>query len=110
MKTKTRTKLVPGAILPEVPLAIAEKILRDIARRNGEWIKKRRSSTMKEHYGDGYMVIDPQTNCLLSPGGLDGFEMTLGDLAERYGGDRKNTTWQRTVIKAVMAGKVRDTA
>ena len=86
-----------------VTLATAEKVLRDIARRNGESIKKRRSKILKEHFGIGYGVIDPNRNVLLSGGQTsDGCDFALSDLAKWYESDENNTTWQRTVINAAL--------
>jgi len=107
MGIKTKTKTVPEVNLPEVKLASAEKVLRDIAKRNGEVIRKRRSVTLKENLGDGYAVIDPDRNMLLSGGNTsDGCDLSLADLADRYRKDGKKTPWQGLVIKAIQAGKI----
>lgn len=107
MAIEIKTKTVPGGYLPEVKLASAEKVLRDIAKRNGEAIKKRRSVTLKEISGEGYAVIDPKRNLILNRcTSQDGCDLSLADLAERYRKDGKNTAWQRTVIKAILVGKV----
>ena len=107
MKTKTTT--VRQEALPEVSLATAEKVLRDIARRNKTTIRKRRSATLKEHLGNGYAVIDPCRNFILS-GGMtqDGCDLDLAGLAQWFKDDKKNTPWQRTVINAIAKGRVKD--
>ena len=93
--------------LLNVKLATAEKVLRDIARRNGEVIRKRRSQALKEQHGAGYGIIDANTSGLLS-GGMtqDGCDMALEDVAEWYKGDERNTPWQNVVIKSILAGKI----
>jgi len=108
MKTKHKTAAAPEEFLPEVQLATAEKVLRDIAKRNDHVLRKRRSPTLKTQLGDGYAVIDPFRNSLLSSPGLsrDACDLSLVDLAEWYKDDENNTPWQRTVIKAILAGKV----
>lgn len=109
MTTKSKTKKVPGEHLPEVALATAEKVLRDIAKRNGETIRKRRSVTLKELQGDGYAVIEPMRNLLLAggdSGAQDGCGLSLGELAERYRDADGNTPWQNIVIKAILADKI----
>jgi len=93
--------------LPEISIAIAEKVLRDIARRNGEAIRKRRSSTLKQIHGDGYAVMDPNLNVLLSGGrSPDGCDLSLNELAAWYRKDKANTSWQRIVIESILAGKI----
>jgi hypothetical protein len=107
MSTKLKSKSVPGNNLPEVKLAVAEKVFRDIARRCGEYIRKRRSATLKEQFGDGYMVTDLHTNVVLN--GVtshDGCDLGLVDLAKWYEDVEENTRWQKTVIKSVLAGRV----
>lgn len=42
----------------EIPLQTAEKTLRDIAKRNGQAVRKRRSLFLKQQMGDGYCVKD----------------------------------------------------
>jgi hypothetical protein len=97
--------------LPMVSRPKAEKILRDIARREGEAIKKRRSRTLIEHFGDGYMVYEPNRNFVISGcngfggAGQDGCGNTLADLAARYE-EKANTSWQRIVLASVKAGRV----
>jgi hypothetical protein len=92
-----------------VTLAIAEKIIRDIARREGEAIKKRRSRTMIGLYGTGYMVFEPNRNVLLSSGDLDGFSESLADLAKRYEDCERNTAWQNLVLAAIKNNRVEQT-
>lgn len=96
--------------LTVISISIAEKVLRDIARREGEAIKKRRSRVMIEHYGSGYMVFDPVTNFALSGvcglAGQDGCGDSLKDLAERYEGCERNTHWQKIVLAAVKQGRI----
>lgn len=105
--SKQCKKPVPAISLPEFTLATAEKVLRDIARRDGEAIRKRRSRILKEQFGDGYAVIDPRTNVLLSGGRTqDGCDLGLGELAKWYQGDEKNTLFQNLVIASILAGKV----
>jgi hypothetical protein len=95
--------------LPKVTLGAAEKVLRDIARRNGEVIRKRRSRTLKEYFGPGYGILDPQRNFWLSSAQThDGCDLSLADLAKWYEDTDHNTPWQRIVIKAILAGKVSD--
>src|ERR1043166_8968455 len=99
--------------LPMVSMAIAEKVLRDIARREGEAIKKRRSRTQIDHYGPGYMIYDPYHNTVLSgshgPGGHnDCCGNTLSDLATRYESRKRNTPWQCIVLSAIKAGRVKE--
>lgn len=98
--------------LPIVSLKIAEKVLRDIARREDEAIKKRRSRTMIEHYGPGYMVYDPARNAVLSGGGggagQDGCGDSLIDLALRYDKCKRNTPWQNIVLASIKKGRVKD--
>jgi len=107
MKRKSKTKTVLGGNLPGVTLAVAEKSLRDIARRNGEAIHKRRSVTLKNAQGDGYCVIDPTRNIILHQSfSRDGCDLSLSDLAARYRKDNKNTGWQQIIIKAILAGKI----
>ena len=99
--------MAPAETLPVVTLAVAEKVLRDIARRNGETIKKRRSQTLKDNYGNGYAVIEPNRNLLLSGGQTsDGCDLSLPDLAKRYEADENNTTWQKIVIKSIRKDRV----
>ena len=93
--------------LPKISLEAAEKALRDIARRNGESIRKRRSVSLKKQFGDGYGVIDSSHNILVSGGDTpDGCDLTLKQLAKRYEADADSTPWQHIVIKAVLSGKV----
>lgn len=93
-----------------VTISIAEKILRTIARREGETIKKRRSRTMIEQFGVGYSVHDPYRNFILlgAGGGLgqDGFGCSLQDLADRYKACERNTSWQNTVLASIKANRL----
>lgn len=96
--------------LPPVTLSVAEKVLRDIARRNGHGIKKRRSKFWKEHHGPGYMIFDTRTNCIVN-GAIrtqDGCDLSLKDVAEFYAEDKDTTHWQRTVIKSVISGRCQE--
>lgn len=90
---------------------MAEKVLRDIARRNGHLIRKRRSPTLKAHYGDGYAIIDRERNWLLSGAKTsDGCDLSLDGLAQWYQDDKDNTGWQRIVIESILADKVKSEA
>lgn len=107
---KTRLQKVP-----KVSLAIAEKVIRDIARREGEGIRKRRSKTMIELFGPGYMVFDRMQNILLAGNvggqeGQDGCGESLEGLAERYEQSENNTPWQKMVIAAIKAGEIAEAA
>ena len=98
--------------LPMVSLSVAEKVLRDIARREGEAIKKRRSRTMISNYGPGYMIYDPRRNTVLSgtigAAGQDGCGDSIIDVASRYEDSEGNTPWQKIVIASIKAGRVRE--
>ena len=108
MKTKASKKT--AANLPPVKLETAEKTLRDIARRNGEIIRKRRSKILKERFGSGYALIDAITNCYVSGTCTeqDGCDWGLETIAKYYKDDDDNTPWQRIVIASVLADKVED--
>ena len=107
MVKEIKSKSVPVANVPEVKMAAAEKVLRDIARRIGEGIRKRRSEVLKNALGNGYGVFDLQTNTWLTSGMTsDGCDLSLPELAQRYEDDEKNSRWQRVVIKGVLAGRI----
>lgn len=90
-------------------LAVAEKVLRDIARREDEAIKKRRSQILIQNYGMGYAVYDPVRNCLLSICTTqDGCDFSLEEVAMRYEDCERNTPWQKMVIASIKAGSVQD--
>lgn len=92
---------------PEISLSIAENVMRTIARRKGEAIRKRRSPSMKRMFGDGYMIVDVASNFILSGGRThDGCDLSLKCLASHYAGNKENTDWQETVLRAVLAGQV----
>jgi hypothetical protein len=95
--------------LPVVTVATAEKTLRDIARRNGEVIRKRRSFTLKKHFGDGYCILDLQNRILSGARMHDGCDLSLAQLAAWYK-DKANTPWQKTVIQSAIKGRVAEEA
>lgn len=111
MSTATSNKSKLPSSLPLVTLAVAEQTLRSIAKREGEGIRKRRSGTMIEHFGEGYMVYEPMRNLLLSGSGgyngQDGCGDSLADVALRYEGCEDNTNRQNQVIASIKAGLVK---
>ena len=105
--TVSQRRPIPEGDLPQIRLAIAENVLRTIARCWGEAIKKRRAGFLREQLGDGYGVVDVARNFLIfhsvSP---DGYDLSLCDVAGRYEDDPENTPWQRRVIKAILEERI----
>lgn len=83
--------------MKKLPLASVEKVIRDIARREGEALKVWRGSMQQR---GRYGVIDPNKNCIIVE------HADLEDLAERYEDCERNTPWQRVVLRAAKEGGV----
>jgi hypothetical protein len=94
---------IPVCAADVITQAQAENALRAIARRNGQTIRKRRSSVLKQQYGAGYGIVDIDRNYLLS-GGMtsDGCDFYLENVARFYKDDPDNTAHQNKVIAAVL--------
>lgn len=102
--TTTATSIEPPPSTNDViTLTQAETTLRTIARRNGQTIRKRRSSVLKQQYGAGYGIVDIDLNSLLS-GGMtsDGCDFCLENVARFYKYEPDNTAHQNKVITAVL--------
>jgi hypothetical protein len=107
--TRTGKVAVESRSMPEIPIQTAEKTLRDIAKRNGEAVRKRRSSFLKQQMGGGYCVSDRNSNLILSGASThDGCDLSLEDLADWYKDDKNNTSWQRTVVNAILNNSINE--